>query len=205
MKNRRHHVRETGYVYVLSNPAMPGILKIGMTHRTPQERLKELNSSTGVLPFTLEAFVTSTDVRMTEREIHRRLAGRRVSDRREFFNVGLPEALTVVRTVARLQGHRLSRKGGSSAAARASGAVMMTLALAAGAAWIDVRLVLGWMALAAWAATTGIPREARDFLRIADDMPVWMSSAISGLLVLIALAPLLGPQLAGAAAELMAG
>ena len=36
-----------GYVYILSNPAMPGLLKIGYTERDVQERVKEL-SNTGI-------------------------------------------------------------------------------------------------------------------------------------------------------------
>ena len=41
-----------GWVYCLSNPSMPGLLKIGMTLQTPEKRAKGL-FSTGVA----EAFV----------------------------------------------------------------------------------------------------------------------------------------------------
>ena len=34
-----------GYLYCFSNSSMPGILKIGMTERTPDIRLSEANSS----------------------------------------------------------------------------------------------------------------------------------------------------------------
>jgi hypothetical protein len=38
----------TGFVYVLANPAFPGLLKIGFTNRSVDDRMKELNSSTSV-------------------------------------------------------------------------------------------------------------------------------------------------------------
>lgn len=37
-----------GYVYILSNPSMPGLLKIGMTRFDPTRRVQELSSATGV-------------------------------------------------------------------------------------------------------------------------------------------------------------
>ena len=37
-----------GYVYVLINPSMEGLVKIGMTTSTPEERVTELSSATGV-------------------------------------------------------------------------------------------------------------------------------------------------------------
>lgn len=36
---------QTGYIYCFSNPAMPGIYKIGMTLRTVEDRLRESNQS----------------------------------------------------------------------------------------------------------------------------------------------------------------
>lgn len=32
-----------GYIYAFSNKSMPGFIKIGMTERTPEERLAEAN------------------------------------------------------------------------------------------------------------------------------------------------------------------
>lgn len=48
--------RMEGWVYVLSNPCMPGIYKIGMTTTSPEVRARELSSATGVpAPFKVEA------------------------------------------------------------------------------------------------------------------------------------------------------
>ena len=40
------------WVYVLSNPSSPGLLKIGYTKKQPEERAKQISSATGV-DFTL--------------------------------------------------------------------------------------------------------------------------------------------------------
>jgi hypothetical protein len=50
--------RRRGYIYVLSNPSMPGIVKVGRTFREPRARAAELSASTGVpTPFKIEATV----------------------------------------------------------------------------------------------------------------------------------------------------
>lgn len=38
-----------GYIYILANKGIPGVLKIGYTDRTPQDRVREINGGTGVI------------------------------------------------------------------------------------------------------------------------------------------------------------
>lgn len=85
-----------GYVYVLSNSRMPGLVKVGCSTRPVDERIAELNSATGVpVPFVVEAYFASSTPEEHEAEVHRRLAERRIKGR-EFFEA---DAMEVVRTV----------------------------------------------------------------------------------------------------------
>jgi hypothetical protein len=91
-----------GFVYVLENPSMPGILKIGKTTRSPEERAKELSNATGVpTPFNI-VFIQETDnVDRLERSAHKKLKGYRVNNGREFFKINLAK---VVDTLKKLEG-----------------------------------------------------------------------------------------------------
>lgn len=85
-----------GYVYVLTNRSMPGILKIGRTVRPPSERAVEISSATGVpTPFELVFDVLVPDCVLAERILHRRLedAGARLKDNREFFEAPVREVI----------------------------------------------------------------------------------------------------------------
>ena len=82
-----------GYIYCFSNEFMPGIYKIGMTERTPEERLKEANKSTFVVSkFNIEFYKYVSDVKTKEKIIHRILErrGERIENK-EFFNTNLQD------------------------------------------------------------------------------------------------------------------
>ena len=56
-----------GFIYIMSNPAYPGNLKIGQTSKDPEERRKDLGS-TGVLEdFVLEYRALSKDYELLEK------------------------------------------------------------------------------------------------------------------------------------------
>lgn len=87
------NVIEPGWLYLLINPAMPGLVKIGMTTRSPEERAQEL-ASTGVpMPFHVAAAWAVDNVRAAERDAHAALARYRVSDQREWFRLSVPAAI----------------------------------------------------------------------------------------------------------------
>jgi hypothetical protein len=86
-----------GYVYILSNSAMPGLLKIGFTTREDvRERVVELSSATGVpSPFEVEYYCLTRRVEEVEKETHKKFASARAKGK-EFFRVDLIEAVRVV-------------------------------------------------------------------------------------------------------------
>ena len=85
------------WVYVLSNPTMPGYVKIGFTDKTPEERALQLSRSTGViLPFKVEWAFHCYNGYALEQEVHRHLESSRITGNREFFDVSLDEAKKVI-------------------------------------------------------------------------------------------------------------
>jgi len=78
------------WVYCMSNTSMPGIYKIGMTKRSPEERLKEANVSDTFkppTPYEILYSVQTTDGIEKEKLIHSILKDYRVVNNREFFKV----------------------------------------------------------------------------------------------------------------------
>ena len=91
--NRRSDT--VGYVYALSLPQWPGLLKIGFASDV-SARIGNL--STGIpVDYTLEASALYDDCRKAEDAVHRTLAARRVRTDREWFRVTRDEFLAAVR------------------------------------------------------------------------------------------------------------
>lgn len=89
-------------VYVLTNPAMPGLVKIGMTTQVDVEaRMRQL-FTTGV-PFQFECFYACQvrDARDVEGRLHLAFGDRRVNETREFFRVE-PHRVKAVLEMARV-------------------------------------------------------------------------------------------------------
>lgn len=95
------HKSPLGIVYVLSNPAMPGIIKIGFTEKQDaEERAAELSRSTSVpMPFVIEYEQLVENPLQYERLIHARLDQYRISKDKEFFKYDAFEASEVIRDV----------------------------------------------------------------------------------------------------------
>jgi len=81
------------WVYILENQTQPGVLKIGYTKLTPDERAKQISSATGVaLPYTVAWAFKCFNGEQLEHEIHKALEKYRINKQREFFHIDLEEA-----------------------------------------------------------------------------------------------------------------
>jgi len=76
-----------GYVYILTNEAMPGLVKIGKTTRSVEQRVQELNTTGVPFPFFVEHEVLSPNCHELEMEMHVTFRESRVSAGREFFKM----------------------------------------------------------------------------------------------------------------------
>ncbi len=103
-----------GYVYVMINPSLPEMVKIGMTTKDPNERAKELSAATGVpTPFILVFYKPFIDCYSTEQQIHQFLEdkGYRVKNNREFFNMPTKLAIDIVQAYYDTEQEELGLQG----------------------------------------------------------------------------------------------
>ena len=85
------------WVYIMSNPTMPGYYKIGYTKNSPEERAKQISNATGVIvPMKVEWAFHCYNGFALEQECHHKLEKYRVSNNREFFQMSLEEAKATV-------------------------------------------------------------------------------------------------------------
>jgi hypothetical protein len=85
-------------VYVLSNPAMPGLVKIGQTAAEDAEvRLAQLYTTGVPFPFHLEFAAKVGNPDEVEAALHRAFAPNRVNPRREFFSIEAAQAIAILK------------------------------------------------------------------------------------------------------------
>ena len=91
-----------GFIYVLENETMPGLLKIGITEKEPDERAKEL-ATTGVpSSFRVAYSRYVVNIKLVEDLVHKALESRgcRKNNNREFFAVSVAEAIGVIDAIS---------------------------------------------------------------------------------------------------------
>ncbi len=90
-----------GIVYVLTNPAMPGLVKIGKTSRDSMNaRLNELYSTGVPVPFECVFAARVNDETKVESAFHRAFGPYRLNAKREFFEIEPEQAIALLQLMA---------------------------------------------------------------------------------------------------------
>lgn len=83
----------SGYVYVLSNQSMPGVVKVGRSIHGGATRSKSLYQTGVATPFDLEFEIFTMDHEWLESQAHMSLRFSRVNPDREFFRCPASDAI----------------------------------------------------------------------------------------------------------------
>ena len=87
-------------VYILTNQSMPGLIKIGITERKVEDRMRELYSSSAVpLPFECYFALEVKDAKLVEKKIHHGFDDYRINENREFFEIDPDKAKSILSLV----------------------------------------------------------------------------------------------------------
>ena len=91
----------SGLVYVLTNAAMPGLVKIGVTFGSdPESRATQLYTTGVPVPFDVEFAGEVDDARRVEQALHNAFRDHRVNPRREFFRIEPDQPIEMLRAFA---------------------------------------------------------------------------------------------------------
>ena len=85
-------------VYVLTNPSLPDIVKIGMTTDLPT-RMRSLYSSSVPVPFECYFACTVKDMNFVEKQLHDGFDDFRVNPKREFFRIDPERVVSILKMV----------------------------------------------------------------------------------------------------------
>ena len=75
------------YVYILTNEAMPGYIKIGLTDKPVSERVLGLDNTSVAIPFQCYYAARVDDNQKIEKALHTAFGDFRVRSNREFFKM----------------------------------------------------------------------------------------------------------------------
>ncbi|MDR1320987.1 MAG: GIY-YIG nuclease family protein [Gracilibacteraceae bacterium] len=85
-------------VYILTNPVMPGVVKIGKTDRDEvQSRVKELFTTGVPVPFDCVCACVVENNEKVEKLLHGKFAAERINPRREFFWLNTANAVAALK------------------------------------------------------------------------------------------------------------
>jgi hypothetical protein len=88
-----------GWVYVISNSAMPGLVKVGFSTKDPNSRAEELDHTGSPQPYIVEYDMLIDEPRDIEQETHKRLSS--YSAGKEWFRCSVQEAVSAIQQVSK--------------------------------------------------------------------------------------------------------
>jgi hypothetical protein len=86
-----------GWVYIISNKAMSGILKIGYSTKDPKLRAAELNHTGSPYPYVVEYEMLIEEPYQIEQRIHKVLSS--CKEGKEWFRCSIKEAITAIKKI----------------------------------------------------------------------------------------------------------
>jgi len=93
-----------GWVYVLSNSAMPGLVKVGFSTKDPVLRVGELDGTGLPHPFIIEYDALVFEPRDVEQAVHQRLSQHH--EAKEFFRIAVGVAVSAIRSEVSARGEK---------------------------------------------------------------------------------------------------
>lgn len=90
---------EEGVIYILTNAAMPGYIKIGLTRGDVAGRMKSLDTTSVPVPFECFYAARVQDIAFVERQIHQAFDHHRVRSNREFFEIDPERVVAAIKLV----------------------------------------------------------------------------------------------------------
>lgn len=86
-----------GWVYVISNPAMPGIIKVGYSTKDPALRARELNNTGSPHPYSVQYDTLVWDPYKLEQRVHKMLHSK--LEGKEWFKCTIEEAIAAIQSL----------------------------------------------------------------------------------------------------------
>ena len=87
-----------GIIYILTNPAMPGIVKIGKTTQEDVKlRMSQLYSTGVPLPFECAYAAKVNSIDDVEKAFHNAFSPNRLNPKREFFEIDSTQAIAIIK------------------------------------------------------------------------------------------------------------
>jgi hypothetical protein len=95
-----YDITKVGHIYILSNPSLKDIIKIGFTLDNVEERASKLSRSTSIpLDFHIEHEFITESPEQVEKLVHDALKEYRVNPKKEFFRVTTEKSIEVIESI----------------------------------------------------------------------------------------------------------